>query len=89
MSEGSLGRFATVNETWSFLQDALEIKEPKPRKPHHSKIDGVASDLLPKQAIGLRSRPPHYVRAIVGGEPEPPRPNPGEPRRCAGHPRRW
>lgn len=41
--EGSLGRLATVNEIWSFLQDAMEIKAPTPRKPRRSNIDRVAT----------------------------------------------
>ncbi|WP_156374549.1 DUF6615 family protein [Pseudorhodoferax sp. Leaf274] len=54
---------------WRFLQGSLGIKAPKPRKPRQSNVDGVYSNSLPKPAMGPRSRPPSYVRAIVGGEP--------------------
>ncbi len=57
---------------WSFLQGALDIKAPKPRKPPQSNVDRMVSSLLAKPAIGPRLRPPHYVRAIVGGEAVPP-----------------
>lgn len=53
---------------WNFLQGSLDIKLPKPRKPRQSKVDDVSRALPSKPAIGPRGQPPHYVRAIVGGE---------------------
>ena len=54
---------------WNFLQRALSIKLPKPRKPRRSNVDSVLNNLRPKPAIGPRNQPPYYVRAIVEGEP--------------------
>lgn len=62
------GRGDLPTRAWAFLQGALDIKVPKPRKPRQPNVDVELSNLLPKPAIGPRSHPPHYVRAIVGGE---------------------
>lgn len=62
------GRGDLPTRAWNFLQGALDVKAPKPRKPRQSSVDRAVGNSLPKPAIGPRSRPPYYVRAIAGGE---------------------
>lgn len=65
---GAFGPGDLPTRAWNFLQGVMDIEAPKPRKPPKSHIDRIVGNQPPKPAIGPRSLPPHYVRAIVSGE---------------------